>query len=340
MLFGLGHPMLDISATVDDELLRKYSLNPNDAVVADEKHTSLYTELVDKYHCEYTSGGTVPNTLRVFQCVVQTPEVATFVGCIGRDEFGAIIEQKAKEDGVRASFQYSENEPTACCAVLLTKRGTCRSLCTRLGAARLYSVDHLLEPKNRALMEEASHYYASGFLLNGSLDVMVTVARHASNNNKIFCTNLGAPFLCRRFKDNMLAAFPYIDIIFGNETEAREFADVHGFETEDLTEIADLMSKFPKENKKFDRMVVITQGTDDVIVAQGGSIWSFPVPTVEQDSIRDTNGAGDAFVGGFLAMHVQGRALETCVRCGIAVSAEVIKNPGCALPGGSFVFDE
>lgn len=186
MLFGLGHPMLDVSASVEDEFLRKYSLNPNDAAVADEKHRPLYTELVDKYNCEYTSGGTVPNTLRVFQCVVQTPEVATFVGCIGKDEFGAIIERRAKEDGVRSSFQYAENEPTACCAVLLTKRGKCRSLCTRLGAARLYSVDHLLRTQNRTLMEEASHYYASGFLLNGSLEIMLTVTRHASSHNKVF----------------------------------------------------------------------------------------------------------------------------------------------------------
>ncbi|KAH6947185.1 hypothetical protein HPB50_017498 [Hyalomma asiaticum] len=96
----------------------------------------------------------------------------------------------------------------------------------------------------------------------------------------------------------MMAAFPYVDIIFGNETEAREFADVHNMKTKDITEIAKLISKFPKENKEFERMVVITQGADDVVVAQGHTTQNFPVPKLEPDVIIDTNGAGDSFVGG------------------------------------------
>lgn len=31
--------------------------------------------------------------------------------------------------------------------------------------------------------------------------------------------NLAAPFICEFFKDVLLAAFEYCDIIFGNETE-------------------------------------------------------------------------------------------------------------------------
>lgn len=332
MLFGMGHPLLDISASVDEDFLQKYNLNPNDAILADERHSSLYTELLEKYHCRYIAGGSTQNTLRVFQWVLKTPQVATFVGCIGNDKFGDIIDQKAREAGVNVSYQYSEKESTGSCAVLLTNRGNCRSLCTRLAAAECYSVGHLMEPTNKKLMEAASHYYISGFPLSGSLDTILRVARHASSNNKIFCMNLGAPFLCRTFKANMMAAFPYIDIIFGNETEAREFADVHNLGTNDIEEIARLMSRFPKQNGKFERMVVITQGADEVVVVQGESTQIFPVPKLNQDLIVDTNGAGDAFVGGFLARLVQGRPVDACVRCGIQAAAEIIKNSGCTLP--------
>ncbi|XP_065290557.1 uncharacterized protein Adk2 isoform X2 [Dermacentor albipictus] len=332
MLFGMGNPLLDISASVDVEFLQKYSLKTNNAILADESHTSLYTELVEKFDCSYTAGGATQNTLRVFQWVVQIPEVATFMGCIGRDKFGGILEQKAREAGVNVRYQYSDKEPTGTCAVLLTDHGKSRSLCANLAAAQLYSVDHLLKPENKALMEEASHYYISGFFLNVSLDSILTVAKHASSKKKVFCMNLSAPFLCRIFKDNMMAAFPYVDIIFGNETEAREFADVHNMKTKDITEIAKLISKFPKENQEFERMVVITQGADDVIVAQGHTTQKFPVPKLEPDVIVDTNGAGDSFVGGFLAMYLLGKPIETCIRCGITVSVEVIKNSGCTLP--------
>uniref|UniRef100_A0A131XX10 Adenosine kinase n=1 Tax=Ixodes ricinus TaxID=34613 RepID=A0A131XX10_IXORI len=332
MLFGMGNPLLDISATVENDFLTKYSLKPNDAILADEKHAALYTELVEKYDCSYIAGGATQNTLRVFQWVVQVPEVSTFMGCIGHDKFGGILEQKAKEAGVNVRYQYSDKEATGTCAVLLTDQGRSRSLCANLAAAQLYSSEHLCKPDNKALMEEASHYYISGFFLSVSLDSILTVAKHACSKGKTFCMNLSAPFLCRIFKEQMMQAFPYIDILFGNETEAREFADVHNLGTTDTVEIAKLISKFPKESGHFERMVVITQGAEDVIVAQGNDTQTFPVPKLKTEDIVDTNGAGDAFVGGFLAMYLLGKPIETCVRCGITVSVEVIKKSGCTLP--------
>lgn len=44
------------------------------------------------------------------------------------------------------------------------------------------------------------------------------VARHAYETNKIFMMNLSAPFLSQFFKNPLMEAFPYIDILFGNET--------------------------------------------------------------------------------------------------------------------------
>lgn len=44
------------------------------------------------------------------------------------------------------------------------------------------------------------------------------VAREAHEKNKTFMMNLSAPFLSQFFKDPLMDAFPYIDILFGNET--------------------------------------------------------------------------------------------------------------------------
>lgn len=46
---GIGNPLLDISAIVDMDLLKKYDLQPDDAIMAEEKHMPLYRELMDKY---------------------------------------------------------------------------------------------------------------------------------------------------------------------------------------------------------------------------------------------------------------------------------------------------
>ena len=44
------------------------------------------------------------------------------------------------------------------------------------------------------------------------------IAQHASENKKILMMNLSAPFLSQFFKEPMMKAFPFIDILFGNET--------------------------------------------------------------------------------------------------------------------------
>lgn len=48
------------------------------------------------------------------------------MGCIGRDQFGEILESKAKEAGVLVSYQYHETLPTGTCAVVITDQGANR----------------------------------------------------------------------------------------------------------------------------------------------------------------------------------------------------------------------
>jgi len=64
---GIGNPLLDISATVDKEFLKKYDLKSNNAILAEEKHKALYEELINFYNAEYIAGGSVQNTMRVTQ---------------------------------------------------------------------------------------------------------------------------------------------------------------------------------------------------------------------------------------------------------------------------------
>ena len=53
---------------------------------------------------------------------------------------------------------------------------------------------------------------------------------------------------------------------------------------------------------------------------------------LDQDKIVDTNGAGDAFVGGFLAQYAKGESLEKCIDCGIWSSTLIIQRSGCTFP--------
>ena len=45
-------------------------------------------------------------------------------------------------------------------------------------------------------------------------------------------------------------------------------------------------------------MVVFTQGALPTIVVENGSVTEYPVIPLKEGELVDTNGAGDAFVGG------------------------------------------
>ena len=56
-----------MGVSADKELLDKNSLQPNDAILAGEKHLPLYDELVKNYKVEYSAGGSGQNTCMVVQ---------------------------------------------------------------------------------------------------------------------------------------------------------------------------------------------------------------------------------------------------------------------------------
>ncbi|XP_050591943.1 uncharacterized protein LOC126923004 isoform X1 [Bombus affinis] len=331
LLLGVGNPLLDISAIVDRNFLEKYDLKSNDAILAEEKHKPMYDELVELYNADFIAGGSVQNTMRVAQWFLEKPRVATYMGCVGIDKYSKILEDKARADGLNVRYQYTKKEPTGTCAVLIT--GNERSLCANLAAATCFSPSHIEESENKRIIEMAEYIYISGFFLTVSPETTLMIAQHALEKNKMFIMNLSAPFLCEYYKKPMLEALPYVDILFGNEAEADTFAKANDFKTTDRKEIALKLSQMEKLNKKRQRIVIITQGPDNILVVKDNIIIEIPATRLPNDKVVDTNGAGDAFVGGFLAQLVQGKSIEVCIKCGIWAATQIVQRSGCTYEG-------
>ncbi|XP_046885614.1 adenosine kinase-like isoform X2 [Hypomesus transpacificus] len=331
-LFGMGNPLLDIVSVVDKDLLDKYGLKANDQILAEDKHKELFEEIVKKFKVEYHAGGATQNSIKIAQWMIQEPhKVCTFFGCIGKDRFGEILKEKAEEVHIDAHYYEQEEEPTGTCAVCVT--GDNRSLVANLAAANCYKKDkHLDLEENWKLIEKARVYYIAGFFLTVSVESILKVAKHASENNKLFSLNLSAPFISQFFKDALMQVMPYVDVLFGNETEAATFADEQGFETKDIKEITKKTQALPKVNQKRPRVVVFTQGKEGTIMCNGDEVKDFPVLKIDQKDIVDTNGAGDAFVGGFLSELVQEKSLDQCVKAGHYAANVIIRRAGCTFP--------
>ncbi|XP_072393902.1 uncharacterized protein [Diabrotica undecimpunctata] len=333
LLVGLGNPLLDISAVVDKQFLDKYELQENDAILADDRHLNLYEDIIENCKVSYIAGGSVQNTLRVAQWLLGTRNVVTKFGCVGKDKYSKILHDKATESGVNVRYQYHGSEPTGTCAVLIT--GQNRSLCANLGSAGHFSVDHLRQPENRKLLESAQFFYVSGYFLSANREAHNEAAKMALKNNRPFMLNLSAPIVCQIFAKDIIETLPYVDVLFGNESEAESISKSLNLGTKNVEEIALKLSQLPKQNERRKRLVVITQGVHPVVCAFEGQIRTFPVVKLPQEKIIDTNGAGDAFVGGFLAKFILNKNLDVCVKCGIWAATEIIQRNGCSFEGKS-----
>lgn len=331
ILLGYGNPLLDITVSGTEEFLKKYGLKSDDAILAEEKHMPMYAEMVDTFKdVEFIPGGATQNALRVAQWFLVTPKATTYFGCISKDKFGDILVEKATNAKVNVRYQYTDKAPTGTCAVVVL--GNQRSLCANLAAANCFTESHLDDSDNWALVEKAKFYYIAGFPLTVCPSAILRIAKHACQQNKIFCTNLAAPFICQFFKEPLLKTMPYVDYLFGNEEEALKFGEANGFNTTDIKEIALKSSELPKENKKRSRVVIFTRGDKPTIVVKDGKVEEYNVIPVESSKIVDTNAAGDAFVGGFLAQLINGKPISECINCAHYAANVIVKRSGCSLP--------
>jgi adenosine kinase len=55
-ILGMGNPLLDISSEVPMELMEKYGVTLNNAILAEDKHLPLYEELIKSYPVMYIAG--------------------------------------------------------------------------------------------------------------------------------------------------------------------------------------------------------------------------------------------------------------------------------------------
>ncbi|CAA0826138.1 Adenosine kinase 2 [Striga hermonthica] len=209
--------------------------------------------------------------------MLQIPGATSYIGPIGKDKFGEEMKKNATQAGV------NDDSPTGTCGVHVV--GSERSLVVNLSAANWYKLDHLKKPESWALVEKAKFYYIARFFLTVSPESILHVVEHAVANNKVFLTNLSAPFICDFFKDVKDKVFPYMDYVFGNETEARAFSKVHGWETDNVEQITVKISQLLKASGTHKRITVITQGADPIVVAEDGKVKLLPIIPLTKEKL-------------------------------------------------------
>ncbi|KAF4585698.1 adenosine kinase [Ophiocordyceps camponoti-floridani] len=330
-LLCLENPLLDIQAIGDEALLKKYDLKANDAILAEEKHIPLYEDLLSNYDAKLIAGGAAQNSARGAQYMLP-PNSVVYLGGAGDDKYAAILHDAVRAAGLRVEYRVDAVEKTGRCGVVIT--GHNRSLCTELGAANCYDVEHLRRPEIWKLVEGADVYYIGGFHFTVCPPAIMALAEQAAEHNKTLVLSLSAPFIPIAFKDVVDASAPYWDYVIGNETEMAAYAEAHDLPSKSPADVAQHLANLPKKNASRKRVAIVTQGTEPTLIAVQGEkgVKEIPVHAIDPAEINDTNGAGDAFAGGFLAGIMEGKPLEKCVDMGQWLARLSIKELGPSYP--------
>jgi sugar/nucleoside kinase (ribokinase family) len=309
-VLAIGDAVVDVIATADDTFLVEEGLVKGSMQVLDaDGATRLYAKMSQ---ARETSGGSAANTMAG---VAALGGRAGFVGQVAKDQLGEIFIHDIRALGVEfVTPAKTGGAPTGRCLILVTPDAQ-RTMNTFRGAAHELSAETL----DSEQIEGAAILYLEAYLWRSAgpraaMEQAMAIA-HAAGRKVAF--TLSDIACIKPHRPEMMAMFEAgaIDLLFANENEIRELADVADRDAA----IAALQTKVPR--------IVVTCGSEGALAVESGRRVSVPIARIG-GGVVDTTGAGDLFAAGFLVGQAQGRSLEDSLRMGSIAAAEVISHFG------------
>lgn len=276
-VIGIGSPLLDFIAEVDDSLLKEMEFNKGQCnFVDDVKSKEILKRLGDVKIAPGCSSGNVAAGVAVLG------GSAGYLGKIGKDEYGKVYEQKTKEIGVNTILPKHESVMTGSCITFITPDAE-RSFVVNLGAAQHLSKEDVIEEE----VKQSKILHVLGFHLGDN--VLKDAALHAmeiakENGVKVSIDFSDAGLIRANLEEFRRIAKEYADIIFANEDEAEALTGKK--EEEALHEIYDMCE-----------IAIVKLGAEGSIIKAANMIYRIPA---YKGKVVNTNGAGDAYAAGIL----------------------------------------
>ncbi|MCP9735832.1 PfkB family carbohydrate kinase [Pseudomonas sp. GBPI_506] len=238
-----------------------------------------------------------------------------YLGRHGDGRFGELARAAMQAEGVEMALAASAGKDTGLC-VSLTEASTERTFISHLGAEGELSADDLAQIVPRI----DDYVYVSGYslLLEGKaqplLDWLLALPR------EIVVVFDPGPLVKAPDSALMRALLPRIDIWTSNGPEALAF-----------TRAADMSQALPMLNQHLQALLVVRDGPNGCWVGRG--VETEHVPGFKVQAV-DSNGAGDAHAGVFIAGLAQGlKPVEAARRANAAAALAVTRWGPATSPG-------
>ena len=238
-----------------------------------------------------------------------------YLGRHGEGRFGELARAAMQAEGIEMALAASAGKDTGLC-VSLTEASTERTFISHLGAEGELSADDLA----RIVPRVDDYVYLSGYslLLEGKaqplLDWLQALPR------EIVVVFDPGPMVKALDSALMRALLPRIDIWTSNGPEALAF-----------TGAADMSQALPMLNQHLQALLVVRDGPNGCWVGRGAQIEHVPGFKVQA---VDSNGAGDAHAGVFIAGLANGlKPVEAARRANAAAALAVTRWGPATSPG-------
>lgn len=212
----------------------------------------------------------------------------------------------------------------------------------------MYSVSDFLTADNVSLFECVRIVYIEGYFISHSFDAALEVVKLCHKNGIVILFNLCGVYLCELCPLQLVTMAAIADILVGNNTEFEGLGKILNTDFHSLEDVLfsiqgiDYLKYFGSVKElgiknslklswmtKLGKTVVCTQGGSPVLAVCGdGKLLTVNVAPLDLSIIKDTTGAGDAFVAGFLTAFLQQDELSKCIHSGISTAHQTIQHIG------------
>ena len=304
---GLGSPLVDVVARVDDVLLDRLGLIKGSMTLVDlNQAEAIYASMPASIE---VSGGSAANPMAVIAALGGR---SGFIGKVASDAMGEVFTHDITAAGVDFEAALHPGQGTGRCLVLVTDDAE-RTMATHLGVANTFAPGDV----DGRLLARTQITYLEGYLfdLPPAKEAMreAIAATHAADGS--VAMSLSDSFCVERHRSDFLSLLTEdLDLLFANEDEAKAL-----FKASNLDVALDALEETGV-------LCVVTRGAEGcVIVTPAGRL---EIPAAPVSEVVDTNGAGDLFAAGFLYGMTNGLDPEESARLAALCAAEVISHLG------------
>jgi len=309
-LLGIGSPIVDTIAQVDDSFIQQIEGDKGGMVLVD---ADAINALIAKVPSDTIAapGGSAGNTLF---SLARMGASTSFLGKIGNCTEGHFYRDRFATLGGDTSRFKVGSIPNGRCVSLVTPDGE-RTMRTDLGAAMTLSPDEISVDDFKG----CNHAHIEGYLLFNQA-LMMRVLESAQAAGCTISLDLASFEVVNATKGILPSILKdYVDIVFANEEEAEAYTEIEGDHAAMAMQLATLCD-----------IAAVKVGAHGSYVAQAGMVEK--VEPMHAAHVIDTTGAGDLWAAGFLYGWSQKRPLAECAKIGSILGAAVVQEQGSVLP--------